>query len=278
MKHKNEIFETLSKIVYACLLLIVMIIITLGIELDFKKLLDWHYWVQVGTQLMVVMTVFNMVTTFHVKTKSTNENGRFYKAWYANKAHIEKIENNNLYDALTKAVEDENESIYIKECNNLLHSISYRLNYNQIIENIDDLSVLVEKYKIKKRRYKRRLNRIALKIYSGKVKSKKLKDDIFLRDKELNFKDDSLIALNTAKDKVKGNMIKMSTFLILSMFIQMLSTNFQTVNFWSWLITNLTLFISAVSSGFYEANREVRLRTAMYEERNAFLKRRLKDL
>lgn len=273
--NKNEVFETLTKIGFAVILLIVVMVITLGIDLDFKRLLSLDYWAQVIVQLIITMIVFNMVATSHLRTKSLNKNGRFFISYATNKLRIEEIENNDLYDKLSEAVEIENKDLYIKKCNDLIHKVSFRLNYNEVIENINNIDCLVEKYKITKKRRIKSLKKVAYKIYSGKVRIKKIKDYMFLRDKELNTTEESMISLNTSKDKLKGNIYKMTTFLIVSMFLQMLTTSFKMVNFWTWLITNLTLFISAIASGFYEANREIRLKTAMYEERNAFLKRKL---
>lgn len=275
MLNRNEIFETLTKIGFAIILLIVIMIITLGIDLDFNRLLILDYWAQVISQLIITMIIFNMVTTSHFRTKTRNEKGRFFIAYATNRLRIKEIENNQLYDKLSEAVTKENQELYIKKCNDLIHKVSLRVNYNEIIDNINNLANLFERYKIYKRRDKKKLNKIAYKVYSGKVKIKKVKEVMFLRDKELYNSQESLITLNVAKDKIKGNINKIITFLSVSMFFQMLTTNYQMVDFWTWFITNMTLFISAISSGFYEAQREIRLRTAMYEERNMFLKRYL---
>ncbi len=273
--NKNEILETLAKIGFMVLLLVVVMLITLGIDLDFKRLLSLEYWVQVFMQLIITMIVFNMVATSHLRTKSLNKNGRFFISYATNRLRIEEIEKNSLYDKLTEVVELENQEIYIKKCNDMLHKISFRLNYNEVIDNINDIDSLTEKYKINKNHRKKQLIKVANKIFSGKVRIVKIKDDMFLRDRELNTTEKSLIGLNTAKDKFKGNIYKMSTFLIVSMLLQIITYTYVQVDFWTWFITNLTLFVSAIVSGFYEANREIRLKTAMYEERNAFLKRRL---
>jgi hypothetical protein len=271
---KNEILETLIKLAFIALLFVVVMLVSLGVELDFTRLADVDYWVQVSLKLVFTMIVFNMVCTSHVRTKSRNENSRFFLAYATNNMKIKEIQNNDLYDALTDAVKLENEDLYIKKCTSKLRNVSMRLTYEEVLENIDNLPELANKYKIVGKHYKK-LEKVAYKVVSGKYHIKEVKDTMFLRDNELNYKDDSLITFSVVKDKVGGNISKVIIFMVVSMFLQILIYQFYMPDFWTWFITNLTLFIGAVVSGFFEANREIRLKTAMYEERNAFLKRRL---
>ena len=272
--NKNEIFETLSKIALMILLFIALMIITLGIELDFSKLLTLSYWATVATQLAFVMIVFNLVTTSHSRTKARNENGRFYLAYATNMLRIKEIEENNRYDDLSEAVKMENEENYKRKCNEKIHSITSRFGYDEIMKNIDNLDNLFLSCKINGKQAKR-LKKIVDKVIAGSYCYTQIKDIMFLRDKELVPHDKSMIAFNVAGDKIKGNTKRIITFLVPTIILNIIAYHYSSIDFWTWFLTNSTLCISAVVSGLYEAQREIRLRTAMYEERNAFLKRRL---
>ncbi len=274
MINKNEIFETLSKIALTVFLFIAMMLITLGIELDFSKLLTFSYWITVATQLAFVMIVYNLVCTTHGRTKARNIKSRFYIAYATNVLRVKEIENNNLYLPLSEAVEEENEEIYKRKCNEKIHAITSRFGYEEIVKNIDNLDELFETCKISNRQAKR-LKKVAYKAVSGGYRCVRIKDKMFLKDKELIPHDKSMIALNVANDKLKGNAMRMIMFLVPTIILNVIAYHYTSVDFWTWFVTNLTLCISAVVSGFYEAQREIRSRTAMYEERNAFLKRYL---
>ena len=66
--------------------------ITLGIDLDFKRLLMLEYWAQVITQLIITMIIFNMVSNSHYRTKARNEKGRFFIAYATNRIRVKEIE------------------------------------------------------------------------------------------------------------------------------------------------------------------------------------------
>lgn len=272
--NKTEIFETLSKIALTAFMFVVIMLISLGIELDFSKLYKVSFWITVGTQLAFVMIVFNMVATSHSRTKSKNKNSRFYSAYATNMLRIKDIEDNKRYDDLTEAVNKENEELYKQKCNDKIHAITSRLGYNEIVENIDNMNHLCEKYRITGRSAKR-LKKVACKVISGSYHFPRIKDKMFLKDKELSSSNKSMIAFNVAGDKFKGNTWRTITFLSITILINVIGYKYNSVDFWTWVITNLTLVISAIVSGFYEGHREIQLRTAMYEERNAFLQKHL---
>ena len=274
MLNKHEIFETLSKIALIVFLFILIMLISLGIELDFRKLYQLSFWITVGTQLAYVMIVFNMVASAHIRTKSRNKDGRFFIAYATNRLRIKEIEDNKRYDDLSEAVNKENEELYKQKCNDKIHAITSRFGYNEIVENINDLDNLCEKYRITGRNAKR-LKKVACKVISGSYHFTRIKDKMFLKDKELCTNNKSMIAFNVAQDKLKGNSARIITFLIITILFNVMGYTYNSVDFWSWLMTNLIILISAIVTGFYEGYREISLRTAMYEERNSFLKKYL---
>ena len=272
MFKKNEILETLSKIALIMLFFVLLMFLSLGIDLDFSRLLEPKYWASIGAQLFFVMVTFNTVATSHSRTRARNIKGRFYIAYQTNRLRVREIEDNRLYDALSEAVENANKELYKQKCLSKIHKVSTKIGYQDIIDNYDSFDEYLEKCKIKGRSAKK-LKVIAEKVVAGKYHYRKIKDNMFLCDKELNKTEENLITFSVVKNKFFGNSIKVVAYLFFSTLTQILVYRFVMVNFWSWFISNITLFVGAIVSGFQEANREIRLLTAMYEERNSFLKR-----
>ena len=266
---KKHIFETTTKILFMFLFGIVVILISLGIKQDFSRLKTTIFWTEMLCQLGSTMVIFNLVYSIDLNNRMHDKSSRFFSAYATNIMRIKEIESNKLYDALDDAVALKNKEILIRRCNSLLHRLCTRVCYEDVITN-EPIEYVINKYRVAKKREKKFTN-LVKKIREGRIKITPIRSEIFLQDKEVLFKKLDVYDFNDFVYELKRNTEKIITFSICSIITATLTFSFVSPNFWSALLTNFTLFLGAMVSGFMSSTKSIKRKTALYEKRNQFL-------
>lgn len=271
----KNITETLSQIFFLTLFAILVILVSLGIEQDFSVVGTVEFWTEVSIRLTITIILFNIIYYMDVRNRLHDTSSRFYKAYVTNRLRVKEIEKQKLYKQLDDAVKEENEELLQDKCNILLHRICTRINYD-IAYSETDIEEIIKEYKVQPKRQKK-LTDLILCIRAGEIKIKQpVKADFFLNDKELAVIKPSSYDYSEVALSIRRNASKIITFTLCSVFIATLSFSLASVDFWTTFVTNFTLFLGAIVSGFSSAYKDVKLKTAIYEKRNRFLLRRLK--
>ena len=265
---KNTI-ETFVQILFIVLFGILVILVSLGIEQDFTRVKTTEFWVEVSAQLALTMIIFNIVHALDKNNRLHDEGSRFFSAYATNRLRIKEIEDQKLYDKLDVAVEEKNKETLIIKCNNKLHKLCSRVNYNDVISD-EPIEYVIKKFRVLKKKQKK-FKKLVEKIRAGRIKVKTLNAEIFLHDKELLFEKREVYDYNSFMSELKRNTEKAITFLVCSVITATITFSFHSPNFWTALATNFTLFLGAAISGIFSSIKDVKRKTALYEKRNTFL-------
>jgi hypothetical protein len=273
----KSIKETLIQILFGLVAFVVIIFTSLGISFDFSLLREIAYWIEVLIKLAVTMIFFNIIYYIYRKNIMHDTKSRFYKAFATNKLRIKKIENDRLYDKLEQAIKEENQERLETKCNNLLHLICTRVTYAEVMEMEDGKFLpaedLAKKYRVFK--HKMLFVKVVERIRSGRVRVKPITEKQFLQDKELLRDPIDKYDYSIGWEETKRNLEKIIIFLITQIIGTAIVFSFFMPNFWAELVTNLFVVLGAIFSGFLSAQQNIKLKTAIYEHRNAFLHKKL---
>lgn len=270
---KDHIFETLSQIIFLLVFTIFAILVSLGISQDFSVLATTEFWVQIASQLVLTMTIFNIVHGMDLRNRMHNEDSRFFKAFATFRLRVKEIDTQKLYDKLDIAVEEKNKERLIKKCNDKLHRLCTRVNYEDVITQ-EPVDYLINKFKVFEKMEKK-FKKLVEKIRTGQIRVVPVKAEVFLQDKEVIFNKDEVYDYSEVAHLLKRNTIKAVTFLVCSIILATITFSLVSPNFWTALVTNFTLFLGATISGFYTASTEIKIKTGLYETRNLFLRKYL---
>ncbi len=268
----KNIFETLTQLLFILMGFIVIVLLYLGITLDFTQIKTIAFWVKVSVQLVFTMIVFNTVYTMDRTKRMHNSESRFFKAYATNRMKVKYLEKEKLYDELEKAVKQENADRLEKKCNRKLHRLCTRINYSDVIGGRSAEELMTEN-EVKKRI--NRLKKLINKIRAGEIKIRELKSKSFLGDKEITGMEYEEYDYNETVYELKRNVKKVVIFLISSIMASSITYAFVSPNFLLAFINNITLLIGAAFSGFISSGQNVKKKTLIYEKRNAFLLRYL---
>ena len=264
---KNSILETLVQVVFLLVITAVIMLLSLGISLDFSKLKTIEYWIEVGVQLALTMVVFNVIYRMDRRNKANLRTSRFFIAYATNKMRITRIYTDKRIPDLEKAVANENERRLHVRCEKLLHKVCGYIRYSDLLKTADEL---IKEYHINERLTKK-FRKIYEKIKSGRVKVKELKAEIFLKDKQLVEIKGEEYDYNTVEESIKHNTAKMLTFLLTTMLSAIIVFTFIFPNVWAKILSNVGILIGAVISGFISSDKDIKHLTRVYESRNAFI-------
>lgn len=270
---KKHVFETATKIVFLILFAIVVVMISLGIQQDFSRIKTAEFWIEVSAQLAITIVIFNVVYSIDVDNRMHDKSSRFFKAYATNFMRIKEIEKRKLYDQLDTAVSEKNKEMLIKKCNQLLHRICTRVNYEDVISD-EHIEYIINKFRVAKKREKKFI-KLVNKIREGTIKTTSVRAEMFLQDKEMLFERSDVYDFNNVVFELKRNAGKVITFLLCAVMTSVLSFSFVRANFWAVFASNFTLFLGAMISGFTSSAKNIKLKTALYERRNAFLSKYL---
>lgn len=275
---KNNTFNTIVTVAFVLLAFVLLILMSAGISLEFDRLVDVNYWINILIRLVVMMLLYNVIFTFDLQQRKNEPNTAHYIAVATKQLRINRIKRENLFAELGKAVDAENEERYATECTRRLHRVSVRIDYNDLPKEKCDLTKwlaeIKEKYLINDKDLKR-LEKVALKILNGKVKIRKLTaDDILDMLGDDNEKNDVIIFRSSVLIRYQ-NLIKAAMFL--------LGVTAMTVFRWhpSWtdiifdIIINSTLLIGATYSAIINAKCFLKRKTIVFNNQNILLAKRM---
>ncbi len=275
---KNNTFNTIVTVAFVLLAFVLLILMSAGISLEFDRLKDWNYWLNIFIRLAIMLLLYNVIFTFDLQKRKCEPNTAHYFAVATKQLRINRIKRENLFAELGKAVGEENEERYANECTRRLHKVSVRVDYNDLPKEQCDLSKwlaeMQEQYLIKDKDLKR-LERVVLKILNGKVKIRKLTaDDILDMLGDDNEKSNAIIFRSNVLIRYQ-NLIKAAMFL--------LGVTAMTVFRWhpSWtdivfdIIINSTLLIGATYSAIINAKSFLKRKTVVFNNQNILLAKRM---
>lgn len=274
----RNIFETISQLVFIVLAFVVLSFISLGVSPDWTRITTSAYWIEVTVRLILVMITFNIIYYLDRKNRANNQKSRFYIAYATNKIRVKRLEEQKLYDELEKAVEQENQNILEVECNRLLKKLCTRIDYNDVMKEVDGIlqseKELIDLFRVAPKKEKKFI-KLVRKIRSGEITVNQLNSKMFLRDKEINAKNKNEYDYNEVVYEIERNVERGLIFVLTSMFAAVVTYSFVMVNFWSTFITNVLILFGAIVAGFFSSLKSIKKKTAIYELRNSFLKKYL---
>ena len=148
---KNNVTQTISEFIFITLSFFLVLLISLGISLDFSRIRTAVFWVEVAGQFTLTMTTFNFIYYLDRRNRMHDQKSRFYIAWATNKLRVQKIENEKMYEELEKAVEEENLLRLKKKCNKKLYKYCSRLSYDEVIDKTKTPEELLKEYRVDKK-------------------------------------------------------------------------------------------------------------------------------
>lgn len=263
----NSILKTLAQGLFIVLALVVIMFVSLGLELDFSRLKTFKYWVSVIIKLSLTMLTYNIIYRLDRKNKLNLRTSRFFVAYATNRLRISKIYTDKKLDQLQKAVDEENEKRLQNKCEKLFNKICSYVKYADIEKPVEDL---IEFYKIQKK-YHKKFIKIYNKVKSGRVKIKKLKISVFLTDKQLVNSKEITYDYSLVRELFLRNTAKMFSFLFFTMLSSIIIFTFVIPSIWTEIVSNVTIILGAISSGFASSSKDVKHLTFIYENRNNFI-------
>ena len=66
MKNKNT-FNTIVTVAFVLLAFVLLILMSAGISLEFDRLVDVNYWINILIRLVVMMLLYNVIFTFDLQ-------------------------------------------------------------------------------------------------------------------------------------------------------------------------------------------------------------------
>lgn len=284
---KKPVLQTVFQIVFLLVVGAASMLIALGLRFDFSQLRTWEYWGRVLGNMVASQIIYDCVFSMDQRNRRSDPNGNYYRTLASTKIKIRRIEQDKRYEDLDKAVAEENRERYEKACNRILHRITSRLSFSDINPDAINEKYIEEiaiRYKLTKKNKKgfevltrqgKKLRKAMYKIARGKVHYSEMTADDILRDEELEKVGKVDMHVNYKALAAKRNIIKAVSFLVLSAIMASIGYSFQRPDFWPVLIMNASLFIGAAVSGITQSFSHARFRTAVYEVRNEFLRKRM---
>ena len=271
---KNNYLQTFSELAFIVLGFFLVVLISLGISLDFSRVKTAIFWVEVCGQFGLTMITFNFIYYIDRRNRMHDIKSRFYISWATNKLRILKIENEKLYDKLDEAVELENLDRLKKKCNRKLYKLCSRISYEEVIDMTKTPEQILVDFRVADKN-KTKMLKLINQIRSGQIKIKKITSQVFLIDKELSLSRGEEYDFNNTCVELERNGTKAISFLICSILSVSILFSLAMPNFWISLFKNVTFIFGAIVSGFSSSRKNIKLRTSIYERRNVFLQRYL---
>lgn len=272
----KTVVEVVCQLILCIIAFILSILITLGIRADFNVLKTLEYWIQVASGAFLMIVVYNMIYILDQRAKAKDTKSRFYLALQTNKIRTNIIKEQKLYKEFEKAVEEENKERYKEACNEKIQKLTTRFSYDEII-NLEEKEFenFASGFLIRDKKLKS-LKKLFVKVKTGKIKYKIVKANPLLKDKELQKNDDgSKLDYNGAWYEIKRNVFKIFTFICINIAFAVITLLYTSIGILQAILTNATIFLTSLVSGFFSSYMKTALKTSVYENRNDFFERRL---
>lgn len=265
---KKSVLHTTIQILFLFVFTIVVIMISLGITQDFTKLTTSSFWVEVSFQLAETMVVYNIVYGMDMTNRIHDETSRFFLAYMTFRLRKKDITSNRRYEELRKAVEKKNQENLEERCNSLLYKFCTGISYKEVIGE-KPIEKIIEEYLIPQKKSKK-FTKLINKIRAGQVKFEKVNCAMFLKDKEIFLNDKKKYDYNNFLMWFMRNFKKVGTFLIVTIVGAVTSFSFASPNILKAILTNISLILGAIVSAFISSQEDIKVKTAIYENRNDF--------
>nr|DAU28813.1 MAG TPA: hypothetical protein [Caudoviricetes sp.] len=278
----ERLFKNIINIIFALLALVVTVIVSLGINLSWEALKTPSFWLEVFIKWALTMVIFNLVFEYDIHSRTHDVKGRFYKSFANLQVKIAYIHKNKLYSDLDNALSKKNTQLECDLWTERVHKVCCKLNYADIADTDDTVEEIAARERITRKRKIRQLKKLCEQIRAGErykkfgiIPFKPIKEEYFLKDNELSKISTDRFNYSAGGEATKRNFSKSFTFLLMSVVGAAVSYSFYMPNFLSALIVNLSTIAGAIVAGFTSSARDIKMRTQIYENRNAFLERYL---
>lgn len=219
----NNILKSAANLIFALLALIFVIIVSLGVGLDFSQLKTAAFWLEVFIKWVLTMVIFNIVAEYDSTQRAHNKKGRFYLAFATLSIRIKLIHRGKRYDELTAALQKKNDDRLKELWTKRIHKACTHLCYDDIFLNSMPAEELAQKVRLTNKRKIKRLAKLCDQIRSGAefkyfrlFPYKPIKEEYFLKDNELSKISTDEFAYSHGKATFQRNISKSFSFLLVS--------------------------------------------------------------
>lgn len=272
--------KSFTSLIFALISLVLVVIVSLGISLDFDKLKTAAFWLEVFIKWCLTMILFNIAFEYDKQNKTHDRNSRFYSAFATLKVRIREIHKEKRYNALSSAIALKNENNVKELWTARLHRYCAHISYDDIFNTEKTFDEISDFYCIT--RHRKRFIKVCKQIkqgaeykHLGLFPYKPIKEEYFLKDNELSAISTDKYDYSSKTETAKRNLSKSTMFFVVSIISAIITYSFFAENFWGELVSNLFTMVSAMASGFSYSVSDVKNKTQIYENRNDFLERYL---
>lgn len=276
-------WQAAMQLVFVLVAFALVVWASMGFEIDLKKLIDYNFWFICGVKLVVVMAIHNAIFGIYSNGLRVIEDSKYFVTLATNRIKVDKIYESKSFGELDNSVGEENKYAYVKACNAALRQVTTRLSYDDLkidakTENGEaipvDIKGLCKKFLLGWWQ-SLRLKWVIKRIVNGKIEYDIMVADDILKDKDAEKDREISPAFKMRKFLWKQNKIKAITFLISTVAMTIIAFNQPDMTVWQSLLTNSVLLLNSVISGISMANSYIKTRTAVFEQKNRFLERRM---
>ena len=277
MKNKLISVQTILQFIFLVVAFVLVAALSTGFEFVWDEIFTWAFLTLCAVRLAFTLITYNIVFGIDNKSRRRVADSSYVKTMQAFKRRIDIIYKDSRVEELVVAVKEENKERKANAENKAIRKVTSRLSWDDIkaiIESKEDINDLLQKYGISEKAKRKLLNAIQ-KILDGKIKCEVLEvDDILIdndeaRDGELSMK------FNAKAYILKQNLVKALLFLASTVIMTAISFTGGMANFWVELAKNATLLMSGAVSAILFSYNYIKRRTAVFEQKNRFLQRRM---
>ena len=136
---RNNTFNTIVTVAFVLLAFVLLILMSAGISLEFDRLGEWNYWLNIFVRLAIMLLLYNVIFTFDLQKRKCEPNTAHYLAVATKQMRVNKIRRERLFAQLGEAVELENKERYSNLCTSLINKVCVRLSYEDLPQEKCDL-------------------------------------------------------------------------------------------------------------------------------------------
>lgn len=282
---KKDYIQTAAHVFIMLMILTFLILMSAGFRFEISRLGEIEFWGDVFARCFLALVVFNLAYGDFFKAKKKDKNSRYYYAVATKQLKTKVIYNKHLFAELDEAIKAENTERYIAECDNLLHKVSKRVNYRDLPldangvyngeKSIDEwFHEALRTFSVDEK-LEKKLRKVVMKIINGRVFVKPITADDILIETEDSYDVLRPMVFSEKRAQTLSTIKKSVIYICSCVGLVVISYEPTWFDFLFNLISNLMLSCGAVVSGMTEADRNVKLKTAVFERHNSMLANRL---
>ncbi len=248
---KRDIVRTAVTIAYVLIAAVVSIFVSQGVDFRFDKIFCAEFVGPLLVNLIILIVVYNTCSTMLLENIKYNKDGKYFYAYSRFAKCVLYIKRNKLHKELEEKVAEYNEELKKQAYEIELFKITDRINY----EEIGDYDVKANPFRLREKELQKFIQ-LQAKYNSGALKYAKMRPEYITRDKVLfpgTYQKGDL-GYDIKKHKAVRNAVVMISFFVTQVILNSIIFNPQGLDFLTVLITQGTLFCSAIFSSFTNAN------------------------